>query len=281
MVRLYVYREVNENYFKKWNPDMAYILGLWFADGNIYRNRFSITLQSKDRDLLLLIKKRMGSTHKLYNINNLKANSLEIRNINIVRDIIKLGGKPNKSLTIKFPDIPKKYLPDFIRGYFDGNGSIYKDVYNKTWNIEVVSGSKKFIKRMTKILKVEIPNLRGVIRERNNNGNTIRFSANNARRLGIFMYNTKSNLKLKRKYKLFKNMGWKIREYKNQMNGYKRIGILKEVTKERLVELLKKNTMTHVAKLLDVNHHSIRKLINKFGIKYKIKRGIRPWEHAD
>jgi hypothetical protein len=28
-------RTVNQDFFKKWTPEMAYVLGLWFADGCI------------------------------------------------------------------------------------------------------------------------------------------------------------------------------------------------------------------------------------------------------
>jgi len=27
-------------------------------------------------------------------------------------------------MVVEFPDVPKEYLPDFIRGYFDGDGCI-------------------------------------------------------------------------------------------------------------------------------------------------------------
>ena len=27
---------IDENFFKKWNPEMAYIFGFWIADGNMY-----------------------------------------------------------------------------------------------------------------------------------------------------------------------------------------------------------------------------------------------------
>ena len=31
----------------------------------------------------------------------------------------------NKSTQIDFPSVPKEYLPDFIRVFFDGDGSAY------------------------------------------------------------------------------------------------------------------------------------------------------------
>jgi hypothetical protein len=57
---------INDNYFKKENNDMAYILGLWAADGflNIKRG-FSITQHKNDYYLLSEILKTMNSNHKL------------------------------------------------------------------------------------------------------------------------------------------------------------------------------------------------------------------------
>lgn len=53
-----------------------------------------------------------------------KAVRLSICSKCMVDDIIKLGIGPRKSLTLKFPKIPKKYIHHFIRGYFDGDGYI-------------------------------------------------------------------------------------------------------------------------------------------------------------
>src|ERR1035437_1382310 len=53
--------KVNDNYFKKWSHDMAYIFGLWFADGHItkikqrnsdYSYIFCINLYKDDKYLL-------------------------------------------------------------------------------------------------------------------------------------------------------------------------------------------------------------------------------------
>ena len=41
---------INQDYFKTWSRNMADVLGLWFADGCIYRGQmFDITLHNKDR----------------------------------------------------------------------------------------------------------------------------------------------------------------------------------------------------------------------------------------
>jgi hypothetical protein len=34
-----IYRAKNENFFKKWSPEMAYVLGFFTADGNMLKNK--------------------------------------------------------------------------------------------------------------------------------------------------------------------------------------------------------------------------------------------------
>ena len=40
-------------------------------------------------------------------------------------DLQKNGFTQNKSSTLALPVIPKEYVADFIRGYFDGDGNVY------------------------------------------------------------------------------------------------------------------------------------------------------------
>ena len=56
---------------------------------------------------------------------------------------------------MRFPDIPPEYLPDFIRGYFDGDGSIIlrKTKYNMYAQISFTSGSKDFLLRLQSVLE--------------------------------------------------------------------------------------------------------------------------------
>jgi len=61
---------INHNYFKIWSKNMAYIFGLWCADGNIGTQsngyQFSIKLHKNDRYLLQQILDEMQSEHIIY-----------------------------------------------------------------------------------------------------------------------------------------------------------------------------------------------------------------------
>jgi intein/homing endonuclease len=75
----------------------------------------------------------------------------------ITEDIIKIGGRVNKNKGSYFPKIGKKYLPDFIRGLFDGDGSISyckprKKGVKGRYYASITSGNKKFITQISKYL---------------------------------------------------------------------------------------------------------------------------------
>lgn len=122
----------------------------------------------------------------------------------IYNDIIKLGGKERKSLDVKFPHIPRKLIPDFIRGLWDGDGSIYYCDQKKAYVSSYSSSSGEFINKLYLTLKDNIPNLDGSLKKYNNEY-SLRFSTNDTVRLKKFIYqeSIERRLMLKRKYDLF------------------------------------------------------------------------------
>ena len=114
---------VNDNYFKKWSHNMAYILGLWFSDGCITsKSVFAITLHERDRKLLQDVLAEMASNHVV--TKNRRCSVIRINSADIYNDIIKLGGKERKSLDCRFSLLsclilgrtccPAKNLPIFL-----------------------------------------------------------------------------------------------------------------------------------------------------------------------
>lgn len=139
---------VNENYFKHWSANMAYLLGFILADGCIIRgtyNGYSDSLkfgvQLKDKDILEKIKKELQASHKLSIVKN--AVHFCIASQTLVNDLKKLGISYRKSLNESLPIVPKKYLIDFIRGIVDGDGGIRID--KKGQPVFMVCGGEKVI----------------------------------------------------------------------------------------------------------------------------------------
>lgn len=120
----------NLDYFKNENQKMAYILGFISADGSISLegNVLKISLARKDRELLEKIKNELEYTGDIKDYTNSKGfdiSSLSITCKEYKEDLAKYNIVPQKTYTFSFPkNLNKKYWIDFIRGYFDGDGSV-------------------------------------------------------------------------------------------------------------------------------------------------------------
>ena len=121
---------VNDDYFLTENPNMAWLLGFIAADGSVSKdnNRIKIGLSSIDKEILEKIKEELNiesdildyTTNNGFPVSELKWTSRKhkqsLRNYNIT---------PNKSLTLQPPHkLDSQYHIDYVRGYFDGDGSI-------------------------------------------------------------------------------------------------------------------------------------------------------------
>lgn len=191
---------INQDFFKTWSQDMAYILGLWFADGYIYGGKmFDITLHAKDKYILKKIAEKLDYEGKLYDYVDRQAARLNFSCVVIYNDIVALGGTERKSNTMDFPNIPKEYLSDFIRGYFDGNGCIMRLKGNRI-NSAFTSGSKKFLDKLHIILKEEAGIEGGSY---DPSCVSLKFGKKDSLKLGNYMYKNDPELFLLRKKEKF------------------------------------------------------------------------------
>ena len=187
---------INQDYFKTWSSNMAYILGLWFADGCIYNGKiFDITLHNKDKYILKQVAKELEFEGSLYDYVDRQAARINFSCVVIYNDIVSLGGCENKSMVVEFPKVPNEFLPDFIRGYFDGDGSIMQ-LKNNRLNSAFTSGSKKFLDQLLEILRKEASIEGGSY---DPSSYTLRFGKKDTIRLGKYMYKNNPELFLKRK----------------------------------------------------------------------------------
>ncbi|SEM16493.1 LAGLIDADG-like domain-containing protein [Mesobacillus persicus] len=142
--------KVNENFFKVWTHDMAWVLGLFVTDGTVNKHIHSISFAQKDERILKLIANYMeadyilGATGPTCKTPTLIINSKEIK-----KDLEKLGITANKSLTLPFPDVPEELLPAFVRGVIDGDGWVQKTGYV----MNITTGSKLFSEGLLSIFQ--------------------------------------------------------------------------------------------------------------------------------
>lgn len=147
---------MNEQFFREWTPQMAYVLGVFYTDGCITLSRtgyYTATISQKEPELLNKCLSLMSCDARIRRRRQAKTgNWLHIFGISIQRvckDLINLGLHPRKSLTLQFPSVPRAVLRDFIRGCWDGDGSIFKlGSVPSSWRAKFVSGSTAFIAGM-------------------------------------------------------------------------------------------------------------------------------------
>ncbi len=188
-------------FFRVWSPEMAYVLGLWWADGcmRVKRNTgaHEIQIASNDRDHLENIARIISGKYSLRKV-SLLSNTYVIAfcSKEMYQDIMTLGGSPRKSRTIGFPDVPSELLPHFVRGVVDGDGTL-------SWNgdrpvLHIYSGSRQLLSDMATAIEqatgIPAPNLAA------NRANAyLKWSTIRAKCLAAWLYIDNPGLALDRK----------------------------------------------------------------------------------
>lgn len=192
---------INQDYFKTWSPNMAYVLGLWYADGCIYRGRmFDITLHKKDKYILKRVAEELEYEGPLQDYVDRQAARLNFSCKEIYEDLVKLGGMECKSNFIQFPTcVPINLMPDFIRGYFDGDGCIMT-LKNNRVNSAFTCGSKSFLDDLLIFLK-ENAGIQGGSYDAS--CVSLKFGKKDTLKLGEYIYQGNPSMYLKRKKEKF------------------------------------------------------------------------------
>jgi len=140
--------KVNEDYFKTWSHEMAWVLGLFITDGHVNKKYHSISFTQKDERILKLIANLMAADYVLAPVGPTRSTpTLLIHSKIIKQDLQDLGIRTDKSLTVPFPIVPEPYLPSFVRGVIDGDGWVSREGYQ----MNVTSGSAAFAKSLLSI----------------------------------------------------------------------------------------------------------------------------------
>lgn len=199
------------------NEKEAYLLGLLYSDGfvtnkvnDVYYS-VGITTSIKDKDLILNISKyfhRPIIKYKCYSCQtgSFEAISLNIFDVKLVKRLIHLGIKPNKTYendSFVFDNVPLKLKHHFLRGYFDGDGTV--GIYNNRCQFGFISCNKSLIEKIREYLKDNIGTSASLRIEKdkyyrlNVSGNCI------SKKFKNLIYDD-SNIFLKRKYDIFNNI---------------------------------------------------------------------------
>ena len=156
---------LNEEFFEQWSPTMAYVLGFWFADGYMRKEKsYRVVVVSNDTQILMAIRNGMESNHPIKKSKADQSSSIVFHSKRLYEGLTLRGGIRCKSRFIQFPVVPQEYIRDFVRGYFDGDGSVFFVKYIRTKDRRLTrelrtnftSGSSNFLKDLMVVLHREI-----------------------------------------------------------------------------------------------------------------------------
>ena len=155
---------LNHDYFQKINTEeVAYWLGFLYADGYVSGDYVGLCLSIVDKTHIEKFRTAINSEHniKVYEANSygkeIEYARLRFKSTKMVNDLIDKGCVRHKSLLLKFPDnriINKKLLRHFLRGYFDGDGSLILTPNSINFKI---CGTREFLEDVIKIFNENIP----------------------------------------------------------------------------------------------------------------------------
>jgi hypothetical protein len=211
-----VYKKVNKVFFKIWSPDMAYVLGFLFADGNIIktsRGGYYVAFHTKDKGLIENIKVVLKSEHKVAYRKTVGVGvyRLQIGSKEWYEDLSNLGLIPNKADRMELPKIPDKYLGHFLRGYFDGDGNVWmgKVKASSGGGSKIViqtaftSSSELFLKSLLDSCRAIGVEGGAIHKIKNKNASRLTFSILDSLKLYEIMYNDPCTIFLVRKRVVF------------------------------------------------------------------------------
>lgn len=200
------------DYFKVIDSEeKAYWLGVIISDGTIQKNGYKTALASKDRDLIVKFKKALGAGNPITKISQFDKRTkktytrylIQINSKEFTSHLINLGITNKKSHICNFPKLEEKYYLSFLRGLFDGDGSL--SVKNKENYRMSFTATKEIIKHIQIFLKKTHNIESHPIYRTSENMNVFRthYFSDTKKILSLLYKNSNNNNRLNRKYKLF------------------------------------------------------------------------------
>jgi DNA-binding transcriptional regulator WhiA len=201
---------INESFLDNIDTEeKAYFLGFMYADGYNNLERGFFNLELIDEEIVIKIAKLLNSSRPI--MHRIKKDRKDTYRLSINSKILTkrlndLGCYPNKTFKLTFPNnnqVPNNLIRHFIRGYFDGDGSINN---GKKYHFSFV-GTEYFIDKLQDVFSKELGFLKTKtsIRhpERNNNIRTLlKCGKIQCIRFGEWLYKD-ATIFLKRKKEIF------------------------------------------------------------------------------
>lgn len=204
---------MDNNIFENgWNAENAYIFGWITSDGCLLkegRNKsaYAVRICSNDEDIIIWLHNKLCNGNKIYRHGE-NGFLIKYRNTESIKFMMDYGLKERKSLDMKFPNIPNAFFGSFLRGYFDGDGSIVLRTtrYNIYGQASFTSGSFDFLQNLQeKLIEQNIDSHLYRDGRVTNSSYYLRIiKRSELEKLFYLMYPGDCDVKLERKYNKFK-----------------------------------------------------------------------------
>jgi len=264
---------LDENYFEQIDTEeKAYILGFLYADGCNSVSvsggcTVSLQLAKQDEEILIKISKIIYYNNvylREYKRDVTRQNMviLSLNSKKISNDLIKWGCVPNKTFVLKFPSLSDNLKSHFIRGYFDGDGSLtFTQAKNRnqiTALFAIVSTIEMLDSIGQKCKDLDIHyRISKRHKDRDNNNYTLTISGNiQIKKFCEFLYKD-ANIYLQRKYKNFV----KLKELK----------LREPVSDEEILKALNDNpkivSITKLSSIIKMDRHVLSRRLKELESK--------------
>ena len=147
-------KAINHNYFDKLTNENSYYLGFLGADGTVRKNRneIKIGLSSVDLNFLEEFKEKLELERDIHNYqtnNGFNVSELLFSSAKIKEDIGKYGIIPNKTyIGLNLNLIPKEFQLAFIKGFWDGDGTVVYNKNTKQVKVSFCSRTKQILEQI-------------------------------------------------------------------------------------------------------------------------------------
>jgi hypothetical protein len=192
----------------EWSPNFAYAIGLLATDGCVSADGRHISFVSKDIEQVnnfmkcLQIHVKIGKNISGYDGNS--THKIQFGDVIFSSFLFDIGITSAKSKTIGVIKVPKKYFFDYLRGCFDGDGTIYS-YWDKRWKssfmfyVSIASASERHIEWLRSRINEKVGSKGHVTKDGKGSTFQLKYAKNESLRILKKMYYSKNIVYLSRK----------------------------------------------------------------------------------
>ncbi len=196
----------------RWSSEFAYAIGLITTDGNLSPDGRHINLTSKDEAQIITFRNCLGLKNKIGRKSRGGSNVkkyfvLQFGDKNFYNFLLDIGLMPAKSKILKKIKVPKIFFADFLRGCYDGDGTIgssrHPESKHPQLRLRLYSASRDFLIWIKSEIKIILGIEGGWIQDTKLGVYILSYAKRDSLSLLKFLYN-KGRCCLERKYQIAK-----------------------------------------------------------------------------